>query len=126
MSYGIDHQILKIDFNLFSSSEQHFGISYQVTLIQNQGLSSHRGMCSSDKHHIWCAAQVHPDQRDLDNFQPKLSNISNIQAFVLSPVNAEGRKAASRGSRLRTVIWIKEFLLVLHLRTHWQTWEEID
>lgn len=38
MPYGIDHQILKIDFNLFSSSEQHFGISYQVTLIQNQGL----------------------------------------------------------------------------------------
>lgn len=81
-------------------------------------------MCSSDKNHIWCAAllaQVHLDQRELDNFQPKFSNISNIQPSVLSPVNAEGRKAANRGSRLRTVIWIKEFLLVLHLRTHWQT-----
>lgn len=124
MSYGIDHQILKIGFNPFSSSEQQFGISYQVTLIQKKRLSSHRGMCSYDKNHIWCAAllaQVHLDQRELDNFQPKFSNISNIQPSVLSPVNAEGRKAANRGSRLRTVIWIKEFLLVLHLRTHWQT-----
>lgn len=125
-SYGIDHQILTIDFNLFSSSEQHSDISCQVTLIQKKRRSSHRGTCSSDQPHIWCAAQVHLDHRDLDNFQPKFPNISNIQPCILSPVNAEGRKAANRGSRLRTVIWIKEFLLVLHLRTHWQTWKEID
>lgn len=109
----------------FSSSEQHFGIIYPVTLIQKKKrLSSHRGMCSSYKHHICTAAlpaQAHLDQRELDNFQPNFSSISYIQPSVLSPVNAEGRKAANRGSRLRTVIWIKEFLLVLHLRTHWHT-----
>lgn len=73
--------------------------------------------CSSPKHHISpsaLSAQTH-----LGNF--KYNFTSNIQPSVSSPVNAEGRKAASRGSRLRTVIWIKEFLLVLHLRTHWHT-----
>lgn len=36
MSYDIDHQVVTIGFNLFSSSEQHFGISYQVTLIEKK------------------------------------------------------------------------------------------
>lgn len=38
-----------------------------------------------------------------------------------SPVKAEGRNAAKRGNRLRIVIWISEFLLLLHFNTHWHT-----
>lgn len=126
MSYDIDHQVVTIGFNLFSSSEQHFGISYQVTLIEKKTDCPPTEKCAHQTSTTFGAllAQVHLDQRELDNFQPKFSNISNIQPSALSPVNAEGRKAANRGSRLRTVIWIREFLLVLHLRTHWQTWKE--
>lgn len=36
-------------------------------------------------------------------------------------MKAEGRKAAKRGSKLRIVIWISEFLLFLHFSTHWHT-----
>lgn len=125
MSYGIDHQNLTIGFNPFSWTRATFWHQLSShTYSEKKTVLPQRNKC-----HIWCAAllaQVHLDQRELDNFQPKFSNISNIQPSVLSPVKAEGRKAANRGSRLRTVIWIKEFLLVLHLRTHWQTWKKID
>lgn len=41
-------------------------------------------------------------------------------------MKAEGRNAAKRGNRLRIVIWISEFLLLLHFNTHWHTWERKD
>lgn len=36
ISYGIDYRIQTIVFNSFSSSEQHFGIRYQIILIQEK------------------------------------------------------------------------------------------
>lgn len=43
---------------------------------------------------------------------------------IITPVKICGWKAASRGSRLRMVIWIRGFLLVLYFSTHRHTWKE--
>lgn len=55
-------------------------------------------------------------------FSPRLRILERERLQrIASPVKAEGRNAAKRGSRLRIVIWISEFLLLLHFSTHWHT-----
>jgi len=55
ISYGIDPRIQTTVLNLFSSSEQHFGTRYQVTLIQKkETVLPQRNLLILQAAHLYC------------------------------------------------------------------------